>query len=376
MAGEDFIGSDLPAMSAEQEAAFAAEESAAKSVRVDTKGFNRLTPELPGDEPDDAPAVPAQPAAPAAAPATPAAPAAPVVDPDEDGITDAVLAQDGKKYLPVAAHVQMRKSLQGQLKDAQTIIEEGNKRLNQLFEMATKNGAPGAQPAAAAAPVAAAPETNPFDKTTHPLENLEWENQRLAKRVGELADWRTATTEQTQQQAALASARGAYVSLHKGFEAQNPAYGSAYRHAMDTWTNVHKAMGMNHQEAVAKANEAEWAVVQEATKRNQHPSQVIMEIAKAAGWNPATAGAAAPAGGPAAPVAPTPAAQIKLAQEGAAAAVSLSDASGGSAPQPMTLSTLASMSKEDFHAATSGQKGEELFRKMAMGRGRGGSAAA
>lgn len=379
---DDSVGSDMPSLSADQEAAFAAEERAASTARTEAKGLGhqRLTTDADGDEPAPAapaPKAPDAPAVPAADPkaAAPAAPAAPAPAEPDDDAPDAVTAQDGKRYVPVATLVATRKSLQGQLKDAQTIIEEGNKRLNTLLEIAQKQaGAPPAPKAETPAP--AAPEVNPYDKTTHPLEHLEWENGQLRKDVAAITDWRKNQETTSAQTQAMTEAKTAYVTMHRQFVGQNPAYDGAYRHVMDTWVAVNRATGMSEPEAIRAAEQLEWQVVERAVKGNHHPSAMLMEIAKAAGWKPAAPAAipgvgAAPgtpaAAAPAAPATPDPAKQIKLAQEGAAAAVSLSDAAGGSAPQAMTLAQLAALPKEEFHARFAGAKGEEEFRKLAMG---------
>lgn len=370
----DTVGSDLPSLSADQEAAFAAEEAAANQARADAKGGgHQRIPSQGGDEegePEPAPKPAAPAAAPTPAPAAPAAaqpapaPAAPAVTGDDE-VPDAVVDKDGNRYVPVATLVSTRKGLQGQLRDLEASQAELKKQNDLLMRIAEGKVVPAA-PAPAPVPEPA-PEVNPFDKTTHPLEHLEWNNQQLEKRIAarEAADKEFRT--QTERQGAFAAAQRAYQQSHHAFVAANPQYADAYGFVMKTMVAANKAIGMSDAEAVQAAENAEWNVVQRAVASNQAPSAMLWQLAKASGWQPPAAQPAAAPGAPTPAPAPTPAKQIELAQAGAAAAISLSDAAGGSAPQPLTLATVATMDKDEFNAKFSGAAGEELFRKMAMG---------
>lgn len=382
--GDLSSGSDLPALSDADSKAFEAMETEAAAQRSGMKGMGavRIAPTEDDEEPAPPPAPAVAPVvAPAAAAPTPApgAPAAPAPAPAEEDDPDAVLAGDGKKYVPLATMVNTRKSLQAKIADQDAVIAEGNKRLTQLFETHNKVASAIGQPAAAApaAPVPAAPEVNPFDKATHPLEHLEWNNDKLQQRL----DARDANDkkfeEQTQQERALGEAKGAYSSMHNDFATKMPGYGGdtgAYRWLMDKWTAVNMAAGMSQKQAIDAANQLEWSIVQRAAGGNTHPSAMLLEVAKAAGWTPsaappaAGASPAAPAAAPAAAATPTPAKQIELAQAASAAAISLSDAAGGSPPAAPTLASLAAMSKDEFAQITSGPKGEAMFRNMVRGK--------
>lgn len=371
----DTTGSDLPSLSQDQAAAWAAEEAAANAARTEARGGGnqRIHQEPDHDGTGDpstppAPAAPAPAAAPAAA--TPA-PAAPAADPDED-IADAVTDKTGAKYVPVAAHIGQRKALQGQVKDLEAALKKAQETNDVLMNVARGNGQPQA-PAAAPAPTPAPePERNPFDEATHPLEHERWERQRLEKVVQNLVDGDKKSREASEYQAALHQAKTAYVDSHRAFVAANPEYSGAYKFLTEGWARV--AMAQNPRLTAAQANEAanamEWQTVQQAVENKLNPNEVMWNIAKAAGFVAAPPPAPTPAAGAASTPAPgpSPAKQIELAQQGGAAAISLSDASGGSAPQPLTLASVASMSKEDFHARFSGEAGEREFMRLALGK--------
>lgn len=369
------IGSDLPSMSAEDEAAFAAEEAAAKEARTAAKGggHQRIAPENEDGEGEPPAATPAKPAAaapsaqpPAKAPAQPAAaqpapaPAA-AANPDEDE-PDAVTDTAGNRYVPVATMVGARKGFQGQIKDLQTALAKANEQNELLTRIAQGKVQPAAAPVAPPPPPE--PEKNPFDETTHPLEHSNWERLQLAKRLDAIEASNKASAEAQSRNSAMATAQRAYQSSHAAFVAQNPQYADAYGFVMKTLVAANKAIGMSDAEAIQAAENTEWNVVQRAVASDKMPSAMLWDLARASGWVAPAPGAAAPAGGaaPAAATAPSPAKQIELAQQGAAAAISLSDASGGSAPQPLTLATVAAMSKEEFAAIS-----DEQFRKLAMG---------
>lgn len=385
---EDTMGNDLPTLSKEDEAAFAAEEAAAAEARTAAKGGGnqRLVqePDHDGDEPAPAP----KPAAPAAAPATPtpatgpaAAPAAAPVPAQvpaagDDDVEGAVSATDGGRYVPVATHISQRKALQGQLKDMEASFAELKKQNELLMKIAEGKVAPVAAPAAAAPVPVPEPPKNPYDEATYPLEHERWERQQLAALVAEMQKQGKTASEQAAHRQAVTEAQESYIAAHKVFVNANPAFAPAYKWVTDAWKRVAMAQGMTETQAVQAANAMEWQTVQNAVERKMHPSQVIWDIAKAAGYveAPTPAPAAAPAGGgapaAAAPApAQTPEQKIQLAQAGAAAAISLSDAAGGSAPTPLTLATVAKMSKEEFAGLT-----DEQFLKLAAPP-RGGRAA-
>lgn len=398
------IGSDLPALSAEEEAAFKAEETAAVAARTAAKGggHQRIQPEegdaepapQPAPAPAPAPAAPAAqpaPAAPAApAAAAPAAPAPAAATPatGDDDVPDAVLDTSGNRYVPVATHVAQRRTMQGKVADLEAALKKANETNEVLMGIA--QGRVPAQPAAAPAAPAAppAPEVNPHNEATHPFEHERWERQQLEKRLAarEAADKQA--KEAGEANAAMITAKRAYISAHKQFAAMevHKDYGHAYGWLTEGWKRVAMAQGLTEEQALEAAEQMEWNAVQNAIARKVHPSQALWDIAKAAGWAaPAPAVAAAPGaapaasaapGAPAAPTQPTPARQIQIAQQGAAAAISLSDATGAAAPAPPTLTSIATMDKETFNAQFSGQAGEEAFRKLMMGAGKKTTAAA
>jgi len=367
MAIDDTVGSDLPTMNTEQQAAFAAEEAAAAQAREAAKGggFERLHQEPDHDgsgDPSAEPApAPAAPAAPAAQPAA-AQPAAPSSDDEVEG---AVAATDGSKYVPVSAHVQQRKNFQGQVTDLKTALDKANATNEALLKALQSGGRPA--PAAPAAEPPPAPPTNPHNPETHPLEHERWERQQLQKRLDAVEESGRKSSEQIQHERAYAGARSAYVASHQSFVKQNPQYSDAYNFTMDTLVKANMAIGMSHPEAVQAAEVTEWNIVQRAVQANKMPSQMLWDLAKASGWKepapavPAPSATGQPGAEPTTPAAPSPEKQIQIAKQGAAAAISLSDAAGGAAPQQLTLATAAKMSKEEFASLS-----DDQFRKLVM----------
>lgn len=391
----DTIGSDLPTLSADMEKAFQAEEAAAAAARTAAKGggHQRIAPESPDDVPEPAAKPAAAPAPAAAAPAAPPAPAAQPAPaavvaappapagaaPAEDNDPDAVLANDGKRYVPLDVMLSRRRSDGGKIKDLEAALAKVNEEKDLLMGIAQGRVQP--QPAAAPPAPPPEPEKNPFDEATHPFEHERWERVQIQKRLDarEAADKKS--QEQQEHSAAVVTAKRAYIGAHKQFAAapQNKDYPHAYSFITEGWKRVAMAQGMNEEQALEAAEQMEWNAVQNAIARKVHPSQVIWDIAKAAGWTapvPAADPGAAPAAAAPAPAAPSPAKQIELAKQGAAAAISLSDAAGGAAPSAPTLASIAAMDKETFHAQFSGAAGDEAFRKLMSGAGRKNAAVA
>lgn len=361
---DDSLGSDLPTMGADLDAAFAAEEAAANAARTAAKGagVQRLVQEPEAPEPEPAPAKPATPAPAAAAPTpapTPAAPApAPAAEEDDP---DALTTTDGRKVVPLGTLLKTRQGLKGQVADRDAAIAE-LKRQNEALLGIAQRVAPVAPAAPTPAPVVEPPPVNPFNKETHPLEHIEWKNEQLEKQVLAINKAAADEASQREENTRMAGARQAYSDIHQAFAAipENKDYPDAYATLTNGWAAQYEAMGMSRRDAVAEAQKMEWSVVARAAGNNQHPSTVLFAMAKAAGWQPKAADATP------APGMPTPAQKIEIAAKGAEAAISLSDATGGTPAAAPSLTQIANMGKEEFHAKFSGADGDAEFRKLMM----------
>lgn len=313
---------DLPAMSPAQQAAW---------------------DEMAGAKPAPAPA-------PAVAP--PPAPApAPAPAPSEDP-ADAVLANDGKKYVPVATLVSERQTLKGQMND----LRATNEALQRTLDAALAGRQP---PAAPAAP--AAPAVNPHDPNLNPIDHMKWENDSLKKEVEAIKADKVKAGELTQQQKAMQDAQQAYSEGHGAFTAKNPEYQKAYDWLVSKMIAMHKeGMGYPENVSVNMAHQLEWNTVVDALNKKQNPFMRLWNMSKSLGYVPA-----APAPG-AQPGARSVADQIKAASEAGDAAISLSGIPGGS-PPIASLQSLVTMSKEELSAKFANDPDGRLWQKLAGG---------
>lgn len=334
MSSDTSTGSDLPAMNATDDAAFKAMEAEAAQQRT-------------AAPPPPPPAQQQQKVEPP--PPPPPAQQQQVEDDDPRG----VLASDGKKYLPVAVHVQERKAWQGQKAD----LEAVNQQLRQQYETAMAALArvvPPAQQQQQQKPEP--PPTNPHDKEMHPLDHMRWENEQLQARLAKLEGHTQQNQQMTEQQQALHRQQQAYANAHATYAKNNPTFGPAYSFVMDKMVEVHKAMGHSEQVAIQMANAVEWQTVTDAVNRKQNPFVVLEQLAKTFGYVP----------GQQQQQTLTPEQQLKKSQEAAAAAITLSGQPGGGAAVA-SLQSLVAMPKEAFAAAFAGPDGDAKFEKLAMG---------
>ena len=335
MSDSSALGNDMPSMSAADEAAFAAMEAAERGAAA--------TPPPP-------PPPPAQQQAAATPPPPPPPPAQQQVEDDDPR---GVLANDGKKYLPVSVHVQERKTWQGQKADLEAVNAQLAAQLN--ASLAALSRVPGAQPQQQPQQPEK-PATNPHDKEMHPLDHMRWENEqlqaRLAKIEGRTQEQETMTAAQRQ----LANQQQAYANAHATFTKNNPAFGQAYSFLMDKMVQVHMAMKHPENVAIQMANAVEWQTVTDAVKRNENPFVVLENLAKTFGYVP----------GQQQHTTLTPAEQLAKSQEAAQAAITLSGQPGGQ-PAAASLQALVSMPKEQFAAAFAGDIDDAKWQKLAGG---------
>lgn len=380
---DDSEGSDLPTMSADQKAAFDAEAKAAETQRASMKGLGaqRLVQEPEGGgegDPAPAPAAkPAAPTAPATPPAKPAAPATAAPAAGEDDEPTAVTDTKGRRFVPLETLTGTRQKLSGTVKDLQAALKDAQDREKQLLAALGRPAPAAPAPATPAAP-APEPPKNPYNEETHPLEHAKWETQQIKKSLDDIVKARDTEVSTAAERQKLANAQAAYVDIHKGFAGapENKGYAHAYEWITNGWKAQFLAAGYSEREALQLANNTEWQFVQRAVANNVHPSSVIWNMAKSAGWKPEMADPAPNPTPAPAPAAPTAAEKIELAATGADAAISLSDASGGAAPAAPTLASIAAMGKEEFYEKfVAGDAGQAAFRKMMMPK-RGGAGAA
>ena len=228
----------------------------------------------------------------------------------------------------------------------------------------------GQTPQPQAQPTAPPPEPpkNPFDEATHPFEHGKWETQQLAKDLAEQKAWREQREQADARNRAFGEAQQTYSGMTEQFAAQNEGYADALKFIREQWVKQNLAFELPKHQAEQAARNLEWSIIGQAVNGGKNPCAVIFNMAKAVGWTKAAPEPAPGAPAPGQPAALTPAKKIELAAAGAAAAVSLSDAAGGSGPEAHSLASIVNRPKEEFDALLSGPKGEALFKQMAMGR--------
>lgn len=144
-----------------------------------------------------------------------------------------------------------------------------------------------------------------------------------------------------QQDAAYQQLSTAYMEDARGYAAQTPDFGPAYKHLVNSRGNELKALGYNVQQINAQIRREEMDIAYSAFQNRQSPAAVIYEMAKARGYAKA------------APAAATPPAKTvqEIADEATAkAAAAFSISPGGKAPSAgaAEASDIANLNGDDF----------------------------
>jgi hypothetical protein len=262
---------------------------------------------------DDAPAPEAPPAPAAEAPPaeTPPAPA------------EAPAAEPAPKVVPYQALQEERRERQRLQAENRALMERMEARLAALQQAQ--------QPPAPPAP----------DPNENPIGFLAHQQQAVGQRVDQLVQQSEQAQRQAQMAAAEAQLAARIQTAEVQFKASNPDYEQAIAHTHQLRVRELQALGHDplaaEQQSVQELRQA--AFFHAAHGRN--PAELIYNLAKVRGYSPT-------------PAAPSPAAQLQVAQRGTAAAASLGGGGGGT-PGQLNARALAEMSDEDFAKVTDAQ---------------------
>lgn len=173
------------------------------------------------------------------------------------------------------------------------------------------------------------------DPQTDPIGAL---NFLLAERKAgqEQAQQHAVQTRQQQERQAFVND---YVTAVADYKSKNPDLQDAYNFALAARKTELEYMGMNPQQVREALENEELALAVNGIQRGIHPGDMIMGYAKMRGWQPK----AQPGGA---------AAEVERLAAGVKGGKSLSQAGGGATPGQMTAEQLLKMSDEDFDAWT------------------------
>lgn len=232
-------------------------------------------------------------------------------------------------------------------------------------------------------PAPAAAEAVDEDPEPDPEQNIFEHNKWLRRQMVKQGESFTEFQNQIREQEEGRQMADSYRQDANKFARSEPHFGAAYHFLLSLRSNQLRAAGWTDDTKISQQIvKEEQGLVRNALSEKQSPAKRLFEMAKAAGFTPAppalqpkpedkvpgTALGAMPAAAPAAGAAPaaklpTVSEQVALAAEGAAAAVSLSNAGGG-ATEPLTQAKLLSMDEDEFAAVVASlpkSKLRELF---------------
>jgi len=290
-------------------------------------------------------------------------------DDDDDGEEVVIVGKDGKprakdgKFVSHQALHKERekhKATKTELQQAREKLARGDERLailNEAFQAQTR-------PAAAAEQDQQKPK-NPYEEQTIDPEAdfIGW-----AKQMQRRSEWNFQRQSEVQQSTAARETfqrvTNAYHEDARRFMSKEPNFEDAYKHLIANRHRELEATGMVDaaRRSAFIAHEETQLVIQ-ALQNGRSPSEVIYEFARARGFTPAAAqsqnapfaapAGVQPAGASQLPNASAASQKIQQVKNAQIAAQSLSNVSGGAA-KTLTMEALASMSEEEFEAATKG----------------------
>jgi len=182
------------------------------------------------------------------------------------------------KFVPLQA-LQEERAEKKQLRDELRQYREWQAQLAQRLQQL-----PVAQQPAAQVPD---PQTRPLDYINHVLGNMQ-------ATTAELQQWRQQQEQAAQQRAAVQQASDWAAAQEREFIKGQPEYPEAYRYAADARDKELQALGYSDPAAranIVRMNTAE--IINNAIQQGKNPAELVWEYARARGFTPKAARAAA-----------------------------------------------------------------------------------
>lgn len=254
---------------------------------------------------------------------------------DAQAGADAETKPQQQKMVPHAALHEEREMR----KAAERSREEERQRWEQRFEQLLQRMPPGQQ--APAQPAGQQPEIPAFeaDPVSHIVGTLKQQGANQQQIMQALQ----AHAAQAQQQQLVTQLQNWAVGQETEFAAENPDYSSATDWFKANRRAELRAIGMPADQVEQQLHRDRLEIAAMANQRSMSFPRVVMDMARARGYTPKPAEAAAPA-------APDAAEKIAAVAAGQQQSRSLGNARG-TAPAPMTAARLLEMSDNDFEKA-------------------------
>jgi len=249
------------------------------------------------------------------------------------------------QVVPLAVHIRQRERYEREQAELRRVVEDGNKRLQQLMETIS-------------------PPPAPVDRNTDPLGATLQEMDSLRGDIRETKEMLARREQEQTQRAQIAAFQNAVIADEHEFVKQSDDYPAAITFAKDMKFREYVALGLDAQQAAARVQQDAFALAQHAFQQGASPSELAYRMAAALGYKRAAQAAAAQQDDELA-TAPIPEkTQAQQAVEMRAAGGQRSKGTGGAASTggAMTFAELANLDNEEFAKMTAGKKWDRLFK--------------
>jgi hypothetical protein len=249
------------------------------------------------------------------------------------------------QVVPLAVHIRQRERYEREQAELRRVVEDGNKRLQQLMETIS-------------------PPTPPVDRNTDPLGATLQEMDSLRGDIKETKEMLQRRQQEETQRAQINAFQNAVIADEQEFVKQADDYPQAITYVKDMKFREYVALGLDAQQAAARVQQDAFALAQHAFQQGQSPSELAYRMSAALGYKRSAAKAAAAQQDDELATAPAQKTQAEQAVEMRAAGAQRSKAAGGAASTggAMTFAELANLDNEEFAKMTAGKKWDRLFR--------------
>jgi hypothetical protein len=267
-------------------------------------------------------------------PDTAAPPVEPVAQADEDDPdSPQPEAADGKR-VDVVPHAKFHAANE-RAKNERMARENAERRLDAILQAV--NNQRGQQPAPAQTEQPVDPDPMPPEDDIVAL--AQWNARQIVRQREERQQYEQRSRQEHESIELGTRVKTAAQQDFAAYAAEDPTLSDAYNVVAQSRARELMARGFTREQAEAQFQQEELELYYEALQARRRPSQVIIAMAQARGWQPA-AGAAPQSGAPAPAAAPN--------EDRRALHTSLSSVSGGEAPRALTAKDLLAMDEDEF----------------------------
>jgi hypothetical protein len=249
------------------------------------------------------------------------------------------------QVVPLAVHIRQRERYEREQAELRRVVEDGNKRLQQLMETIS-------------------PPPAPVDRNTDPLGATLQEMDSLRGDIKETKEMLQRRQQEETQRSQINAFQNAVIADEQEFVKQADDYPQAITYVKDMKFREYVALGLDAQQAAARVQQDAFALAQHAFQQGQSPSELAYRMSAALGYKRAAAKAAAAQQEDELATAPVQKTQAEQAVEMRAAGGQRSKGTGGAASTggAMTFAELANLDNEEFAKMTAGKKWDRLFK--------------